>query len=125
MADKIIRNSKLDTFLSKLATKLAAIFWRKAETTQVSVDSTPTANSNNLVKSGGVYSFVGNPIVSMTVPTPNDGTVIFTHLNGDTTILDLNHTHPAYLKYQLCADEAEYQAIQNKESDKLYGIPEV
>lgn len=57
-ADKIIRNSKLDTFLSKLATKLTAIFWRKAETTQVSIDNTPTANSNNLVKSGGVYTAV-------------------------------------------------------------------
>lgn len=57
-ADKIIRNSKLDTFLSKLATKLTAIFWRKAETTQVSIDNTPTANSNNLVKSGGVKSYV-------------------------------------------------------------------
>lgn len=55
-ADKIIRNTKLDTFLSKLATKLTAIFWRKAETTQVSIDSTPTANSTNLVNSGGVYA---------------------------------------------------------------------
>lgn len=86
MADKIIRNSKLDTFLSKLATKLTAIFWRKAETTQVSVDSTPTANSNNLVKSGGVKSYVDNAIP--TVPddlddlsdvnlgTPSDGDVL-------------------------------------------------
>lgn len=67
MADKIIRNSKLDTFLSKLATKLASIFWRKAETTQVSIDDTPTANSNNLVKSGGVKSYVDEAIP--TVPT--------------------------------------------------------
>ena len=66
-ADKIIRNSKLDTFLSKLATKLTAIFWRKAETTQVSIDDTPTANSNNLVKSGGVKSYVDGAIP--TVPT--------------------------------------------------------
>lgn len=66
-ADKIIRNSKLDTFLSKLATKLASIFWRKAETTQVSIDSTPTANSTNLVNSGGVKSYVDNAIPS--VPT--------------------------------------------------------
>lgn len=85
-ADKIIRNSKLDTFLSKLATKLTAIFWRKAETTQVSIDDTPTANSNNLVKSGGVKSYVDNAIP--TVPsdlddlsdvnlgTPSDGDVL-------------------------------------------------
>lgn len=86
MADKIIRNSKLDTFLSKLATKLTAIFWRKAETTQVSIDDTPTANSNNLVKSGGVKSYVDGAIP--TVPsdlddlsdvnlgTPSDGDVL-------------------------------------------------
>ena len=66
-ADKIIRNSKLDTLLDMLATKLPAIFWRKAETTQVSIDSTPTANSNNLVKSGGVKSYVDGVIPS--VPT--------------------------------------------------------
>lgn len=74
-ADKIIRNSKLDTFLSKLATKLTAIFWRKAETTQVSIDNTPTANSDNLVKSGGVKTYVdgfveANPTVPAgTTPT--------------------------------------------------------
>lgn len=73
-ADKIIRNSKLDTFLSKLATKLASIFWRKAETTQVSIDSTPTANSTNLVNSGGVKSYVDNaipsvPTISTNIPT--------------------------------------------------------
>ena len=66
-ADKIIRNSKLDTILSKLATKLTSIFWRKAETTQVGVDSTPTANSNNLVNSGGVKAYVDGAIP--TVPT--------------------------------------------------------
>lgn len=43
-----------------------------------------------------VYSFVGDPIVSLTVPTPNDGTVIFTHRSGDTTTLDLNHVHLQY-----------------------------
>lgn len=67
MADKIIRNTKLDTFLSKLATKLTAIFWRKAETTQVSIDDTPTANSNNLVKSGGVKSYVDSAIPTVPV----------------------------------------------------------
>jgi len=86
MADKIIRNTKLDTLLDMLATKLPAIFWRKAETTQVSIDNTPTANSNNLVKSGGVKSYVDNAIP--TVPsdlddlsdvnlgTPSDGDVL-------------------------------------------------
>lgn len=67
MADKIIRNTKLDTLLSKLATKLASIFWRKGETTQVSVDSTPTSASTNLVTSGGVKSYVDGAIPSVPV----------------------------------------------------------
>ena len=66
-ADKIIRNSKLDTFLSKLATKLTSIFWRKAETAQMTIDSAPTASSPNLVTSGGVKTYVDNAIPS--VPT--------------------------------------------------------
>lgn len=69
MADKIIRNSKLDTFLSKLATKLVSIFWRKAETTQVSIDNAPTASSNNLVKSGGVYDFVKPQMQKNSLPS--------------------------------------------------------
>lgn len=63
MADKIIRNSKLDTFLSKLATKLASIFWRKGETIQVGIDDTPTANSSNLVTSGGVFDAVNGQYI--------------------------------------------------------------
>lgn len=113
------------TNLGYLIGKMKAAFLPQGATEVVGVDATPTASSTNLVESGGVYSFVGDPIVSLTVPTPNDGTVIFTHRSGDTTTLDLNHVHLAYPKYQLCADEAEYQAIQNKESDKLYCIPEV
>ena len=66
-ADKIIRNTKLDTFLTKLATKLASIFWRKAETTQITIDSTPTASSTNLVTSGGVKSYVDGAIPSVPV----------------------------------------------------------
>ena len=111
--------------LGYLIGKIRAAFWAKGDTSELTIDATPTSASANLVESGGVYSFVGDPIVSLTVPTPNDGTVIFTHRSGDTTTLDLNHVHLAYPKYQLCADEAEYQAIQNKESDKLYCIPEV
>lgn len=94
----------------------------------VAISTDIDADKADNTKAGGakaIYDFVGNPIVSMTVPTPSDGTVIFTHRNGDTTTLDLNHTHPQYLKYYLCADEAEYNAIQNKDSGTLYGIPEV
>ena len=72
MSDKIIRNSKLDTLLSKLATKLTSIFWRKAETTQVSIDDSPTASSNNLVKSGGVKSYVDGAIPTMSTDVAAD-----------------------------------------------------
>ena len=89
MADKIIRNSKLDTFLSKLATKLTTIFWRKAETIQVTIDDTPTAGSNNLVKSSGVKSYVDNAIPS--VPT------ISTDIASDATS-DTKTTSPKAVK---------------------------
>ena len=123
-ADKIIRNSKLDTFLSKLATKLAAIFWRKAETTQVAIDATPTANSNNLVKSGGVKSYVDNAIPDAVEanPTVPSGTTPTTLEN-----VKVGNNYfglAAYPKYYLCTDEAEYEAIQNPDAGTLYLIPE-
>ena len=112
------------TNLGYLIGKMKAAFLPKGNTETVGVDATPTASSTNLVESGGVYSFVGDPIVSLTVPTPNDGTVIFTHRSGDTTTLDLNHQHLDYPKYYECSDEAEYAAIQNKDAGTLYLIPE-
>ena len=97
MADKIIRNTKLDTLLSKLATKLTSIFWRKAETTQVSVDSAPTSASTNLVTSGGVYTAIdakytkpangipASDIESGVIPTvPTISTSISTDAASDT-----------------------------------------
>ena len=46
------------TGLSYLISKIKAAFWSKSETTQVTVDSTPTANSTNLVTSGGVKTAI-------------------------------------------------------------------
>ena len=89
------------TNLGYLIGKMKAAFLPKGATEVVGVDATPTASSTNLVESGGVYSFVGDPIVSLTVPTPNDGTVIFTHRSGDTTTLDLNHVHLQYAAKEL------------------------
>ena len=51
---KVIDNTNLGYLISKIK----AAFWGKNETTQVSIDNTPTANSNNLVKSGGVHSSI-------------------------------------------------------------------
>lgn len=61
---------------------------------------------------------------SVECPSPVDGTAIITLSNGDTITLDLNHNHPAYPKYQLCTDQAEYDALTTKDSSTLYLIPE-
>ena len=60
---KVIGDLNLGYFWSKIK----AAFWGKSETTQVSIDSTPTANSTNLVSSGGVKAYVDSAIPS--VPT--------------------------------------------------------
>ena len=57
------------------------------------------------------------------VSSQQDGTIVITLTNGDTVTIDLNHVHPQYLKYVLCADQAAYDAITTKESDTLYLIP--
>lgn len=43
-----------------------------------------------------VADYVGNPVESISAPTPYDGTIIFTHRDGDTDTVDLNHVHPQY-----------------------------
>lgn len=90
---------------------------------------------------------------SFDISSLQDGTVVFV-IGGDTYTIDLNHEHPqyveaedladvatsgsyddltdkpsipslnGYLKFYLCQDEAEYNAIQNKDSSTLYLIPE-
>ena len=95
MAYEVIDTSNFGRFLGKIKTLLTG-FWSKEDTTELTIDSTPTVNSNNLVKSGGVYSFVGDPVESVTVPSPYNGTIIFTHRSGDTTTVDLTHTHSQY-----------------------------
>ena len=128
-ADKIIRNSKLDTFLSKLATKLTAIFWRKAETTQVSIDSSPTANSNNLVKSGGVKTYVDGAIPDVSGKENASNKV--TSLSSQSTDTQYPSAKCVYdeldlrPKAYLCTDEAEYKAIANPDSKTLYLIPKI
>lgn len=101
MAVKIID----DTNLGYLFSKVKAAFWPKTdveEVGEISIDSTPTSGSSNLVTSGGVYSAIP------TVPT-----------NVSSFTNDAN-----YAKYYLCTDETEYTSIQNKDSGTLYLIPE-
>ena len=49
---KVIDNTNLGYLISKIK----AAFWPKTDTIQIGLDNTPTANSDNLVKSGGVKS---------------------------------------------------------------------
>lgn len=48
---KQVDSTNIGTLLEALITKVKSFFWRKEET-----DNTPTSGSDNLVKSGGVYS---------------------------------------------------------------------
>lgn len=43
-----------NTNLGYLISKIKAAFWPKSDVIQIDIDSTPTSNSDNLVKSGGV-----------------------------------------------------------------------
>lgn len=61
---------------------------------------------------------------SVSTPLVADGTATITLTNGDTITIDLNHSHPQYLKYYLCSDETEYEGITTKDEDTLYLIPE-
>lgn len=49
-----------DTNLGYLISKIKATFWPKTDVVQIDIDNTPTVNSNNLVKSGGVYTALSN-----------------------------------------------------------------
>ena len=66
MAYEVIDTSNFGRFLGKIKTLLTG-FWSKEDTTELTIDSTPTANSNNLVKSGGVKSYVDGAIPSVPV----------------------------------------------------------
>lgn len=58
------------------------------------------------------------------VSTEEDGTIVITLTSGDTITIDLNHVHPQYPRYMLLTDEAAYEALDTKEDDMLYLIPE-
>lgn len=87
--------------LGYLIGKIRAAFWAKGDTSELTIDDTPTANSNNLVKSGGVYAFTASPYkgifptssaLNTAYPSPEDGDYayvkagsalyIYTALNG-------------------------------------------
>ena len=87
-------------------------------------DSTPTASSTNPVTSGGVKTYVDGKATITGITTSQDGTFTITLSDGNSYIVNLNHVHPQYLKYELLADEAAYTALSTKDSSTLYLIPE-
>ena len=68
-----------------------------------------------------VYDYVGNPVESISTPTPYDGTIIFTHRNGDTDTVDLNHAHPQY--YSKAAESS--QPVGGFAPDVVYVLGEL
>ena len=60
--------------------------------------------------------------VSAEAPVTPDGTVTI-NVGDNAYSINLNHSHPQYLKYQLLADEAAYTALATKDSGTLYLIP--
>ena len=48
------------TNLGYLISKMKSAFWPKSDVVQIGLDNSPTSGSDNLVKSGGVYSALGD-----------------------------------------------------------------
>lgn len=113
-------------------------------------DSSPTANSTNLVTSGGVKAFVeaitgllanlnttaktnlvaaineaaqsGGGVGLVNITTQEDGALVFVFSDESTITVDLNHNHPQYLKYVMLEDESDMPATPD--STTLYMWPE-
>ena len=87
-------------------------------------DSTPTASSTNPVTSGGIKTYVDGKASITGITTSQDGAFTIAQSDGNSYTVNLNHVHPQYLKYELLADEAAYNALATKDSSTLYLIPE-
>lgn len=59
-----------------------------------------------------------------TVSSQEDGTIMVALTNGDSITIDLNHVHSQYPKYVLCESEQAYEALEYKDPETLYLIPE-
>ena len=59
---KQIDNTNLGGLLEDIFGRIKAAFWKKGDTQQIPIDNAPTKSSNNLVKSGGVYSEIHSTI---------------------------------------------------------------
>lgn len=103
---KQIDSTNIGGLLEDLIGRIKAAFWGKNDTSQLSIDIAPTSGSNNLVKSGGVYSEI-HPAMATTQPSggflPNvfynlgtlTGSVTFT-LATPTDATIVNHYYWAF-----------------------------
>lgn len=89
---------------------------------QTTAKSSLVAAINEAMQTGGGNA--ENALVDISVPSPYDGTLVFTYGNGNTVTIDLNHQHPVYPKYLLCPSQAAYDNIATKDDTMLYLIPE-
>ena len=64
---KQVDSTNIVGLLQDVFTKIKSAFWAKGDTSQLAIDNTPTSASDNLVKSGGVYSEV-HPAVENSEP---------------------------------------------------------
>lgn len=58
----VIESNNVGGLLQGIFTKIKNAFWQKSEVSELPIDATPTASSDNLVKSGGVKAYVDGAI---------------------------------------------------------------
>ena len=104
------------------STTMATALAGKQDT--LTFDNAPTAGSNNPVKSSGIKTYVDGKATITGITTNQDGAFTITLSDGNSFTVNLTHSHPLYLKYQLMVDEAAYNALSTKDSGTLYLIPE-
>ena len=102
-------------------------YYTKQETNTFLSGKQDTLYSGENIKTINGVSLLGDGNISTlgfgSVSSQQDGTVNIVLTNDDVITIDLNHDHQQYLKYLVCADEAEYNAIETKDSNTLYLIP--
>ena len=83
-------------------------------------DGTNWADSG--ARAQAIYGPPGRDGIGLqTITSMMDGTVVLSLTNGDIVTIDLNHTHPQYLKYVMLEDETDMPV--NPDSTTLYMWP--
>jgi len=91
----------LDEVLDDVARAIGEAGEVKSVSVNNGTPSQPDAQGNvNITVEAGA----GTDIVSISVPSPYDGTVVFTKRNGDTVTVNLNHTHENMAKLVVCEE---------------------